>query len=186
MIENVEIVEDELDIATIMNSHFINITKKLKLKEDNTKSLENINDILNHYGNHKSILKIKENNKDLTTFKFSTISLAEMRREINSLDMNKASISDDIPASILKDSCDIYIVKLTDICNNCITQNIFPDSLKYAEVTPIFKKSDKANKENYRPISILSKLSKVFERILHKQISNYMENKFSKFLCGFR
>ena len=156
LIENEVIVEDELCIANIMNTHFINITSKLNLKEDKAKSLENINDILNHYKNHRSILKIQENNKELDTFNFNTITPDEMRKEINSLATNKASISNDIPASILKDSCDIYIYKLTDICNNCITTNVFPNSLKLAEVTPIFKKSDKSNKENYRPISILS------------------------------
>ena len=95
-------------------------------------------------------------------------------------------IKKSLPISILKNSCDVFVNKLTDIFNSCIKENQFPDSLKLAEITPIFKKSDDTNKENYRPISILSKLSKVFEKILHKQISEFMEEKFSKLLCGFR
>ena len=64
--------------------------------------------------------------------------------------------------------------------------SIFPDDLKLADITPIFKKEDSLNKENYRPVSILSHLSKVFERILYKQIESFMKNKFSPYLCGFR
>ena len=62
----------------------------------------------------------------------------------------------------------------------------FPDELKEAYVTPIHKKSSKTKKENYRPISILPVLSKVFERLLHKQISNHFDNIFSDNQCGFR
>ena len=57
--------------------------------------------------------------------------------------------------------------------------SIFPDDLKVADITPIFKKED-------RPFGILSHLSKVFERILYKQIDSFMKNKFSPYLCGFR
>ena len=63
---------------------------------------------------------------------------------------------------------------------------MFPDILKHADITSVFKKGDSTKKENYRPISTLSNLSKVFERILHDQISNFIEPKFSKFLVGFR
>ena len=64
------------------------------------------------------------------------------------------------------------------LINNCLKEGVFPDDLKYVDITPIFKKEDSLNKENYRPISILSHLSKVFERILYKQIDSFMKNKF--------
>ena len=65
-------------------------------------------------------------------------------------------------------------------------KGVFADDLKLADITPIFKKEDSLNKENYRPVSILPHLSKVFERILYKQIDSFMKNKFSPYLCGFR
>ena len=68
------------------------------------------------------------------------------------------------------------------LINNCL----FPDCLKIADITPIFEKEDRLNKENYQPVSILPHLSKVFERILYKQIDSFMKNKFSPYLCGFR
>ena len=55
-----------------------------------------------------------------------------------------------------------------------------------ADVSPIFKKEDSFKKENYRPVSILPHMSKVFERILYKQIDTFMTTKFSPYLCGFR
>ena len=52
-------------------------------------------------------------------------------------------------------------------------KGVFPDDLKPAGITPIFKKEDSLNKENYRLVSILPHLSKVFERILYKQIDSF-------------
>ena len=58
--------------------------------------------------------------------------------------------------------------------------------MKLADITPIHKKDETILKENYRPISCLPAGSKIYERILHKQISNYFETYFSPFLCGYR
>ena len=66
--------------------------------------------------------------------------------------------------------------------NDCV----FPENLKWAEILPVFKKGDLYNKENYRPISILPTISKVFERVIFDQINDFMENKYSDLLCGFR
>ena len=70
--------------------------------------------------------------------------------------------------------------------NRCIDEGKFPSNLKNADVTPVYKKVDRLLKGNYRPISILPTLSKVYEKILYQQIYNYFNNIFSKFLCGYR
>ena len=57
---------------------------------------------------------------------------------------------------------------------------------KRADVTPIFKKDVKLTKENYRPVSILAALSKILEKLMLYQISDYMREKLSIYLCGFR
>ena len=62
----------------------------------------------------------------------------------------------------------------------------FPTALKLAYITPVFKKASKNSKENYRPVSILPIISKIYERCMCKQISDYLGNFFSKFQCGFR
>ena len=58
--------------------------------------------------------------------------------------------------------------------------------MKYADVTLVHKKDDKTSKENYRPISILPHLSKVYERLRYNQIYAYFETLLSKLQCGFR
>ena len=63
---------------------------------------------------------------------------------------------------------------MTFMINDCIEKGIFPDDLKLADVSPIFKKEDNFKKENYRPVSILPHISKVFERILYKQTDTFM------------
>ena len=68
---------------------------------------------------------------------------------------------------------------MIDVC-------IFPTSLKLANITRVYKKGSKNSKVNYRPVSILPNISKIYERYLFKPISNYFENIFSKFQCGFR
>ena len=62
----------------------------------------------------------------------------------------------------------------------------FPDSLKLADITPIHKKDDTTNKQNYRPVSILPSVSKLFERNMFEQISDYIDKFLSPYLCGFR
>ena len=74
---------------------------------------------------------------------------------------------------------------LSHIFNEPVITSIFPDELKLGDITPTFKEEDPYNIKNHRPISLLP-VSKVFERILSKQISVYIEQYLSKYLCGFR
>ena len=62
----------------------------------------------------------------------------------------------------------------------------FPENLKTADITPAYKKGKKYIKENYRPVSILPNLSKIFEKHIFKQMSHFFENILSKYQCGFR
>ena len=105
---------------------------------------------------------------------------------ISELDSSKASQEDDIPTKLIKENAEIFADFLLSSVNNCFNNGDFPNYLKHADVIPIFKKGCKTNKENYRPISILTNISKIFERPIFKQTNKYFENLFSKFQCGFR
>ena len=96
------------------------------------------------------------------------------------------SFSSCIRVSILIDSMNIYLPLLTDIINDSLKRHIFPDELKLAEVMPLFKKANPFDKTNYRPVSLLSHISKVFERLIYNQINEYIEPFLSKVLNGFR
>ena len=63
--------------------------------------------------------------------------------------------------------------------------SIFPSSLKNADITPVFKKGDRNLKDNYRPVSILSSISKIFVPCMFQQISKFMEPLLSQYQCGF-
>ena len=60
-----------------------------------------------------------------------------------------------------------------DNCPLAINEGVFPDSLKIANITLVHKKDEKTDKENYRPVSVLPLLSKVFERLLYDQLRDY-------------
>ena len=62
----------------------------------------------------------------------------------------------------------------------------FPEILKHADIIPLYKKGKKDIKGNYRPVSILPNLSKIFEKCMFEQMSQFFENIFSKYQCGFR
>ena len=121
----------------------------------------------------------------VSKFDFGHILPGKVANQIRKLKLSKSSRGN-IPIKFIKDFSDIYLSSFTDIINNSINDGIFPSNMKLADITPIFKKDDNTNKDNYRPISILSAFSKVFERLLSQQITPFMNNKFSPFLCGFR
>ena len=62
----------------------------------------------------------------------------------------------------------------------------FASQLKLADITPLHKKLDTLNKENYRPVSLLPVVSKLFERLMQKQMISYIEKFLSPYLCGYR
>ena len=65
-------------------------------------------------------------------------------------------------------------------------EGTFPNILKKAEVIPVYKKSDKLNKSNYRPVSSLPILAKVFEKVLAHQVTPFLNTVFSCHLSAFR
>ena len=75
---------------------------------------------------------------------------------------------------------------LTDCTNNALSQGIFPDSLKLTNITPVHKKDEATDKENYRPVSVLPLFSKISEKDIYDQLSQYLEKYLCSLLCGFR
>jgi hypothetical protein len=94
---------------------------------------------------------------------------------------------DKVPMRILKISLPFIISPLTYICNKSLSTGLFPTHLKYSEINPIFKKGSKTEMSNYRPISLLTSFSKVFEVIYNRVHSHIKANNISaKEQYGFR
>ena len=88
---------------------------------------------------------------------------------------------------MLRSSSEICNVVLQNIWNSEILGKFyFPNKLKLADITPVYKKKDPTLVENYRPVSVLPSFSKIFERIIQKQFSSYVDKFLSPYLCGYR
>ena len=184
--ENDSLITDPKNIAEIMNKHFISVgqtTEQMNSKEDSNLSLHQI---IKMFEKHNSIISIKNNLKHNTLFEFQPITKDTLKEIILSLDHNKAFGHDMISAKFLKLSADIIAGPLANIFNKGILQGTFPSSMKLAVVSPVYKKKDPFNKENYRPISVLTALSKVFEKAIELQLSPFLNINFSNFLCAYR
>jgi hypothetical protein len=100
--------------------------------------------------------------------------LQELKEIIKTL-KNKSSYGyDKIPVKILRISLPYIISPPTSICNEALSQGTFPDRLKYAVIKPIYKTGDKCEPSNYRPISLLSSFSKVFERLIYNRLYEHI------------
>ena len=97
--------------------------------------------------------------------------------EINNLKTIKATQSTDIPTKCIKKNSDSFGDFIFGNFDNCISNFIFPNSLKNAIITPVHKKGAKNSKDNYRPVGILSNISKKYEKILLKQITKETQRK---------
>jgi hypothetical protein len=90
------------------------------------------------------------------------------------LDTSKAIGPDLLNPRLFKEAAYILKYPLCTLFNLSLTLSTFPSEWKYANVTPVFKKDCPSNLKNYRPISLISILAKVMERLVYKHIYNYL------------
>ena len=154
----------------IFKDHFENIVKNLPIERPCKVDLDRdpvVNPIKN-FPQHANTLKIKENTNSSACFSFHTVSKEDVLYQLNSLDPTKATQKYDIPTNIVKKNYDIFSEFLFVNFNDIILTSLFPVQLKYADIKPVFKKDSRNDKRNYKPVSILSNISKIYERLLYK------------------
>ena len=147
------------NIANSFNSFFANIGKKLSDKI-NCDTRNTINTYL------------KQN--IISSFAFECVEVNDVLKIISDLAPKKSCGIDHISSKLLKRISIIIAAPLAHIVNQSLCTGIFPDRLKIARVIPLYKKDDPHLVDNYRPISILPAISKVFERIVFNQLYDYM------------
>ena len=125
-----------------MNSFFINIAKGLELKEDHESNANALEDVLDAFNSHPSIERIRRIVKTNENFSFQTVPEDLVRKIVLKLDGSKATPVGDIPANTLKSTVDIHLPFITKTINFSFENGCFPDELKLAEVSPIFKKKE--------------------------------------------
>jgi len=120
-------------------------------------------------------------------FLFNT-NVTEIINTVRNLKNNNSTGHDGISLKFMKLTLPILAPALVKIFNLSLSSGVYPDKLKIAKVIPIFKKGTKTSVNNYRPISILSSINKIFEKILYSRLINYID-KFQllyKYQYGFR
>ena len=162
------------DIANIMNNFFLS---KVQLIVNKIKDIP-----LDLSG----CIKIMQNKNTSLTFNY--VSVATVRKVIQSLKGKKSTSVDQLDSYSVKIACDYIAGPLHHVITLSLMQQRFPEVWKYTKIVPLHKKMSVLKKENYRPVAILSPLSKVLEKLVHKQIYEYFENNkiFHESLHGYR
>ena len=191
-IEEETIICNDLEVAETMDEFFVSVTDSLGINENSgyENATEGISDpidkAVHKFSNHPSILKIKDQYQNAGSFYFQQVTLDAVDKEVRNLNPKKATTPKNIPPRILKSNSDVCVEPLTQIFNDCIENSSFPDELKCADVTSLPKNGPSSSRTNFRPITVLPTVSKLFERVMDKQIVAYITPFLSSLLCGFR
>ena len=148
---NGETCTDNLKIANGFNSFFASVASRLmqSLRGGGSPS--------------RSSRRMHLADRPLPEFKFDVVTEEFTAKALKNLKASKASGLDNISPRLLKDSTNVIAQPLTRILNASLIQVVVPSDWKCSMVTPLFKKGDAADMDNYRPISVLSVVSKVLE-----------------------
>ena len=109
----------------------------------------------------------------------------EVYEVLSSLDPNKASGIDDIPPRILRLCADVLYRPLYNLFTISLRYGIIPSGWKVHKIVPVFKAGDPSSFRNYRPISLLSNISKVLERLVYNKIISHVNTSISPLQFGF-
>ena len=158
--EDNKLITSAIKIANIMNDWFIYKVKQIR------DAIPNVN--LVHFNACKKIMSGKQCN-----FSLGEVSKEEIEKVIKKLKPSKSTGADELDSFSLKISADIISIPVCHIVNLSLIQARFPKLWKYAKVLPLFKKHEKLLKENYCPVSNLSPVSKILERVVHEKVYDY-------------
>jgi hypothetical protein len=149
-----------LAIANVLNTCFSSVAENLLLKNFSGKNTINNND---------SISYLRQNFKQFfATIQLRNTTTYEIQKIIPSLKCKNSYGYDELSSRILKISTPYVLSPLTYTFNKILSTGIFPDILKFSEVKPLYKKGDKTEVSNYRPISLFTSFSKDTEKLFTK------------------
>ncbi|KAL0852556.1 hypothetical protein ABMA27_016975 [Loxostege sticticalis] len=167
LVSNSNLITDGTEICNLFNSFFSSIGADLANKIPNE-----------YHTNTENILMYGHNYvHDVTLNELKPCSANEIRMIIDNLDTNASAGIDGISTKAIKCLKELIVEKLVITINKCFKAGIFPDSLKVAKVNPIYKAASRSDSSNYRPISVLPVISKIFERLLYNRLSDHLTQK---------
>lgn len=180
-VELLKIAPTSRQSINLVNGFFASIGSNLASKIQAVPALSNL------YHNHNNNISNTVSSQ-CNSFVLLETDAAEVERTILSLRADCATGWDGIPARILIACRNALVSPIMHICNISISSGVFPNGFKKAIVHPIYKNGDRDSVNNYRPISILTSLSKILEKIINNRLINYLEsqNILSNNQFGFR
>lgn len=169
-------ITDKQEICEEFNSYFSSIGTTLA------------NEIPSRYHIHRTLRPTPSSTQSPELHEITPVNTDEIVKIIDSLDPNTSCGIDGISTKAIKCVKSLIVDDLTKCINHCFEIGTFPDNLKIAKVSPIYKSGTKSDPSNYRPISVLPTLSKIFEKILHSRLETFLNsiNFFYKNQYGFR
>ena len=193
LVKDQKIISVDQELAETFNDYFKKSVNSLEINENkmlqnDTHGLSDPVDIaMIKFKDHPSVQNIKAMVSSTDIFSFSKVTSGHIQVRLQNLKTNKASTFMGIPSKYLKQATKVILEPLKNIWNiEVIDKLTFPAKLKLADVAPIHKKLERIFVENYRPVSLLPIVSKIFEKIMQNQIKEYVESFLSKYLCGYR
>ena len=178
---NDELCHDSKLVANHINNFFTNVALKL---------VDKLPQVPKIFGVGSSKLQEFYHNKGVSnrSCKLKSIEVEFVKKELKALNENKSTGLDDISSRFLKDGADILCIPILHIVNLSLTNSTVPSDFKKARITPLYKKNSKLEVGNYRPISVLSAVSKILERAVFIQLDDYLQKNNLLYKCqsGFR
>lgn len=187
--EDGKIINNPNEICEIFNTYFTSVANNIGFDDSIPPDFyteEGFSAMIDRHRLHPSIIKIKENVSSDLKFTFKCVNYPDIVNVIKGFDGKKAQGYDMMPMKLLQKCAPHIAPQLAKLVNNSITENIFPNDLKFAEVSSLFKKKDPLSKINYRPVSVLIALSKIYEKVVSTQLSDFFTEIFSSLLSAFR
>ena len=181
--ENESIFTDPKEVSEIFNDHFVNVASEIGFSD----AISSVDKSIQTHSNHPSVIKIAQNfSKSQNSFSFHQVKSSDIMLYLKRFNPRKATGFDNIPGKLLRVAHRELSTPQAFLINTSISFNVFPDEMKWAEVSPIFKKNDKLNKKNFRPVSVLTSISKIFEYVLNDQLVAHFDVIFHELLSAFR
>ena len=176
--EGDDTIVDNKEVCETFNDYFANIVSSIGFED----AIVSVDDALHKHSSHPSVNKIKESLTGPNNFTFQAVSPDKINQKLMTIDIKKATRCDNIPGKILCLAHNELTTPLTSLINNCMGRGIFSDNMKLAEVSPSYKKSDNLMNGTYRPVSVLTTLSKLYGSTMNDQLLGHFASIFNNLL----
>ena len=185
--EDGSVVSKPTRICDIFKDYYSTIADDIGISDSlSAVDVDGLDQVFDCYKNHSSVLKIRTLPRNVNEFIFDEVKPETVYGIMKKLNTKKSVGYDNVSPYFIKISASSLAYPICNIINSCFTQGIYPDCYKMSETSPLHKGKDKNDKCNYRPVSCPTAISKIVEKVICIQVSNYFEKLFHEKLSAYR